>query len=590
MICQLPERLARNDAYRLLFDYQSDDENDSIHDLSEDDVAYNNEQNNNEAEIDLPLANEEQPVDDVLEEEVVRNLSSEEDESDDEADQVENEQELVSPNGQIWTLKEPAVVGRQRQANIFHPVQGFRRGLRPESRIECFEIFFDNSIECAVQFTNLYGRRLAREKDIKWKLVTDNEMRAFIGLHFLAGALKAHHRQLEDLWSERDGHALFTSSMSCQRFKQIKQALRFDDPIRRDREDPLAPIRMIVQYVNSKLTDAYTPGRFITVDEQLVEFHGRVGFRRYIPTKPGKFGIEVYWSVDAENSFPLQCLVYIGEKTLSMQEKQTSSSIPEAIVWRVTKPFLNKGRNITGDNYFSSLHLCQRLLEKRTTYVGTMKQNKRENPPAAKRTTGRRRGDCIHYYTNDATLCSFWDKGKNPVLLISTQHKTQNNQNDAKPEIVRFYNSTKAGVDTLDKLNRSYSSKRKCRRWPYSVYFSLADNVCYAALQLWNSAEGHNDSHYEFKRDLAIELCKPIIQQRLALPNLRKSIRMSIERLGLQIAAPHIFHQQVKPTQGRCYLCPRAPDRKQRKMCFECNRFICAAHGKTRNLCNNCVV
>lgn len=593
MLRQLPRRLARSDANRLLFGEDIDDDADSMHDLSEDDVANDIDQNlvnNADGDAAPPVADGDDQADDVLDGEVLRNLSSGESDDNDEDDAPQQQRGLISPNGQIWTLNQPAAVGRQPQANIFRGVQGFRRGLHPESRVESFEVFFDSSIDCAIMFTNLYGRRLAREKDVEWKQVTATEMRAFIGLHFLAGALKAHHRGLEEMWSDRDGHALFRATMSCRRFKQLKQALRFDDPIRRDREDPLAPIRTIVQNVNDNLVNAYTPGPFITVDEQLVEFHGRVRFRRYIPTKPGKFGIEIYWSVDSDNSFPLRCLVYIGEKTLSRQEIEDSPSIPEAVVWNIIRPFLNEGRNITGDNYFSSLHLCQRLLERQTTYVGTMRQNKRDNPPLAKTTTGRHRGDSIHYYTDDATLCSFWDKGKNPVLLISTQHKAQQNIPDGKPEIVLFYNSTKAGVDTLDKLNRTYSSKRKCRRWPYSIFFSLADHICYAALLLWNSSGDNNDSHYAFKRDLAYELCTPLIRQRSTIPNLRKTIKEAIERLGLQPPMMPLPRQQAVRTQGRCYMCPRGPDRKQRKMCFECHQFICPIHGQKRNVCNNCIV
>ena len=109
--------------------------------------------------------------------------------------------------------------------------------------------------------------------------------------------------------------------MSENRFHQIKKHLRFDDKLRRIRDDPLAPVRDIVNQFNVDVNKVYRPGPFICVDEMLLEFHGRVRFRQYIPTKPGKFGIKVYWSVDAENSYPLQCLVYIGEKTLSSEEK-----------------------------------------------------------------------------------------------------------------------------------------------------------------------------------------------------------------------------------------------------------------------------
>ena len=208
-------------------------------------------------------------------------------------------------------------------------------------------------------------------------------------------------------------------------------------------------------------------------------------------------------------------------------------------------------------------------------------------PPIARSTVGRQRGDTAHFYTTGITLCSFWDKASKPVLIISSQHGHQENQSSGKPDIVTFYNSTKAGVDNLDKVNRTYSSKRKCRRWPYSVFFSLADNICYAALLLWNS-EGNSDTHYKFKRDLAYGLCIPLIRRRATICNLRKSVKDAIGRLGIQSVTP-LTPSVNERSQGRCYSCPRGPDRKQRKKCCACQRFICAAHGHTQTLCQNCL-
>ena len=140
-----------------------------------------------------------------------------------------SERYLISSNGQVWTQDRSGSAGRQPLANVFSGYQGFARDLHPDSRQEAFEVFFKDLIDCAVRFTNLYGRRLTQEKDLEWRTVTADEICAFIGLHFLAGALKAHHRKLGEFWSEHDGHPLFIGTMSCLRLKQLKQTLRFDD-------------------------------------------------------------------------------------------------------------------------------------------------------------------------------------------------------------------------------------------------------------------------------------------------------------------------------------------------------------------------
>ena len=86
--------------------------------------------------------------------------------------------------------------------------------------------------------------------------------------------------------------------------------LRFDDKLRPNPEDPLGSVIKV-----------YQPRPFICVDEMLLEFHGRVKFRQIIATKPGKIGIKVYWSVDAENSYPIRCLVSWATKRWQLKRR-----------------------------------------------------------------------------------------------------------------------------------------------------------------------------------------------------------------------------------------------------------------------------
>ena len=279
--------------------------------------------------------------------------------------------------------------------------------------------------------------------------------------------------------------------MSEARFEQLKAALRFDDPLRRDGDDRLAPVRMVVEHYNSVMKSIYRPTENLTVDEMLIEFHGRVAFRQYIPTKPGKFGVKLFWIAESPSAIPLQTLVYVGEQTVSRAEKEEHGGHVPALLMRLMEPYMNKGRNVTGDNYFSDLSTAVKLANKKTTYVGTLRSNKRCLPDEAKSITNRSRGDSLHFYSDQATICSYWDKGQRPVNILSTMHGPQRNMSsdDGKPEIVNFYNQTKSGVDTLDKIIRGYSSKRKYRRWPVHVFFTLVDCSVYVAFQLFKQQE-----------------------------------------------------------------------------------------------------
>lgn len=74
------------------------------------------------------------------------------------------------------------------------------------------------------------------------------------------------------------------------------------------------------------------------------------------------------------NAFP-----YLG-KDLS---RPSGERLSEHVVMKLMEPFMDKGRTVTTDNYFTSLSLAQRLLSRKTSLVGTINKIRREVPPSA---------------------------------------------------------------------------------------------------------------------------------------------------------------------------------------------------------------
>lgn len=66
------------------------------------------------------------------------------------------------------------------------------------------------------------------------------------------------------------------------------------------------------------------------------------------------------------------------------ETKQSSIPLSEFVVLKLIEPFTCSGRNVTTDNFFTSLSLASKLLKKRTTLVGTVRANKKELPKLAK--------------------------------------------------------------------------------------------------------------------------------------------------------------------------------------------------------------
>ena len=201
---------------------------------------------------------------------------------------------------------------------------------------------------------------------------------------------------------------------------EIKSNLRFDDRLRRDRSDPLAPIRQVFETFNAFLRQPFEPSANLTVDKQLVEFHGRVRFRQYIASKPGKFGIKIFWLCCADTFYALNGAIYIGVGSIYPGQSVTSLDV----TMHLMKPYLNSGRNLTADNWFSSGELVEKLKENKTFFVCTVRQDSRSVAAVAKSTAARIKKDTRVFYNDQGTaLVSFWDKKNKPVLLLDSFHR-----------------------------------------------------------------------------------------------------------------------------------------------------------------------
>ena len=55
----------------------------------------------------------------------------------------------------------------------------------------------------------------------------------------------------------------------------------------------------------------------------------------------------------------------------------------ENVVMRLVEPYVGKGRNVTKDNFFTSLSLANKLLTKKTSLASTMNKIRWELPPSA---------------------------------------------------------------------------------------------------------------------------------------------------------------------------------------------------------------
>lgn len=118
------------------------------------------------------------------------------------------------------------------------------------------------------------------------------EMNAFIGLQLLSSILKTNHEDTSSLYSKDvTNRPYFNATISEKRIEVLTACLRFDDPNTREQRkatDKAAAISEIFGKLLSNSQKAYSLTEHVTIDEMLVPFRGRCGFKVYMPRKPHK--------------------------------------------------------------------------------------------------------------------------------------------------------------------------------------------------------------------------------------------------------------------------------------------------------------
>lgn len=504
---------------------------------------------------------------------------------------------LYGKNKYKWMTNPRGSSTRTSARNITHfipgPVNGARDITKPNS---IFKLFLsDEMIDQIVTYTNAeIDLKKDRYKQLSHTIsyTTSNEMRALIGLLFQSAVVKSSHLPTRVLFDTKKSGNIFKAAMSAERFDFLLRCCRFDDrATRQERKasDKFAPIREFWENFINNCRDSYKPSSYVTIDEQLVGFRGRCPFRMYMPNKPNKYGIKIVMVADSNSRYVFNAMPYLGKGT-------NSGNMPLAtyFVKQLCEPLNGTNRNITMDNWFTSVPLASELLQSpyKLTIVGTLRSNKREIPLEMKNSKTRKIGTSMFAFDAEKILVSYKPKSNKVVYLLSTAHDQPDiNSDSKKPEVIHFYNSTKGAVDTVDQMCTIMSCSRKTNRWPLCVFYNIL-NLCMVnmyVVYVSNIIKLRQKplKRRDFVQQLVDELCEPWLHERFNTVTLRRDIRGIIKSiLKIQDNVPST--SQPRPNKRKiCAFCPYQKHRMTKFACHHCGKAICGEH--TVQICNECV-
>lgn len=286
----------------------------------------------------------------------------------------------------------------------------------------------------------------------EWENTSKEEMKLFLALIMWMGL--APLPTIANYWRKKGIYiSHIPKYMQLRRFELLLRTFHLSNNEECPRGDRLFKVQGLIDLLVSKYKSAYIPEEDLCIDESIIPFVGRLSFRQYIKNKHHRYGIKVF-------KLCLKEANTIGFRIYAGKEATPGLEISTKIVTEMTHEYLNFGRTVYTDKWYTSVNLAHQLLDRNTHLVGTLRNNRKQNP---KDVTSRKlkKGFFIAQQSDRGIVVMKW-KDKRDVLVLSTKHKdtmvqTQNKfgQNILKPQIVIDYNKGKSLVDVCD-LKSSY--------------------------------------------------------------------------------------------------------------------------------------
>ena len=471
--------------------------------------------------------------------------------------------------------------------------------------IQIFENFFSDDIcQFIAEQTNLYAqqqigiksnqgkiKRRSREQD--WVPTNKEEIKLLFALLLLQGIIQkptlGHYFSRNRLVAT----PVFFEIMTEKRFFLLLKFLHFSDNEAYDGQTPpkLYKIQPVFDHLVRKFSEAYIPADKLSIDESLLLWKGRLGWKIYIPKKRARFGMESYKLCEAQTGYVWSMLWYTGATTQLKDEVHgvdiSSFTKPSKIVCTLAERLLKQGYLITMDNYYSSPELFDFLNEMETDAVGTVRSNRKGLPKEVVEKK-MKKGEVAASYRKKLMALKWRDK--RDICMLSSVHDAEmqtvpvrGGGTKDKPIVCVEYNDAMGGVDLSDQYVISYSTTRKrLKKYYHKIFRHLLDIAVFNSYVIYKK-HGGNNTHLQFRLQLIEKLIEkyngstpPEAMPVLPVKNLPPT---PAERFS----ARH-FPDTFPPsgtrahTRKRCVVCLGKKERRETMYrCNDCDVALCPA-------------
>ena len=218
-------------------------------------------------------------------------------------------------------------------------------------------MFLTSELSAAiVTNTNDYGQNSEKAWN-RWVNIDSYDLDQYLGICIYMGICVLP--SIEDYWSASFGcKSRLEHVMTMDRFEMIAAHLHVAPQNVDDTVDKLAKVRDLLNHLNDRCTCLWACGPHLSYDEMMVKCKSKFCRSRVrMPSKPIKDGLKIFGLCCSDTGYVWRHHVYSGEPCENWQTLGKTG----AAISLVCRPFVNQGRTIYMDNYFTSVKIMRHL-------------------------------------------------------------------------------------------------------------------------------------------------------------------------------------------------------------------------------------
>ena len=351
--------------------------------------------------------------------------------------------------------------------------------------MEYFKNFISNKLlDKICEQSNIY----ALQKNVNKSLLLHREkLEQWIGIAMQMSVTKISDTRMH--WSKYSFSDKISSTMTQQRWEDIKSNLDLVDNSTINKNDKIGKIRMLIDHLRQEF-EKIPMLEFLPVDEQIVPFKGASSMKQYVPKKPHKWGYKIFILADSTgvvyDFFPYTGKIYPVNNPEVPDLGPSSNSVLQL------EECISNGQNfkLHCDNWFTSLKLIDHLASRQIWVYGTIQERRLQGLSfkSEKQLSVSGRGSFEEFETQseNATITAVKWYDNRSVCLASSyatlflvekckrfNKKTKNYDDIDIPNIVHLYNKYMDGVDLHDQMMAYYRMAFHSRKYHLRLMFHM---------------------------------------------------------------------------------------------------------------------